>query len=47
MPVTVIPGLTSPVSVPGLVGIPVTHRGVAHEFTVLSGHLPPGPPGRP
>ena len=40
--VTVIPGLTSPVAVPAVVGIPVTHRGVAHEFTVVSGHLPPG-----
>jgi uroporphyrin-III C-methyltransferase/precorrin-2 dehydrogenase/sirohydrochlorin ferrochelatase len=44
VPVTVVPGLTSPVSVPGLAGIPVTHRGVAHEFTVISGHLPPGHP---
>ncbi|MCY7394660.1 MAG: uroporphyrinogen-III C-methyltransferase [Nocardioides sp.] len=44
VPVTVIPGLTSPVAVPALVGIPVTHRGVAHEFTVVSGHLPPGHP---
>ncbi len=44
VPVTVIPGLTSPVSVPGVAGIPVTHRGVAHEFTVVSGHLPPGHP---
>ena len=26
-----------------LAGIPVTHRGVAHDFTVISGHLPPGP----
>ncbi|MCD4525803.1 uroporphyrinogen-III C-methyltransferase [Nocardioides sp. cx-173] len=42
--VTVIPGLTSPVAVPAVAGIPVTHRGVAHEFTVLSGHLPPGHP---
>ena len=42
--VTVIPGLTSPVSVPAIAGIPVTHRGVAHEFTVISGHLPPGHP---
>ncbi|WGL50843.1 uroporphyrinogen-III C-methyltransferase [Nocardioides sp. BP30] len=42
--VTVIPGLTSPVSVPGLAGVPVTHRGVTHEFTVISGHLPPGHP---
>jgi uroporphyrin-III C-methyltransferase/precorrin-2 dehydrogenase/sirohydrochlorin ferrochelatase len=30
--------------VPGLGGIPVTHRGVAHEFTVVSGHVPPGDP---
>jgi uroporphyrin-III C-methyltransferase / precorrin-2 dehydrogenase / sirohydrochlorin ferrochelatase len=44
VPVTVIPGLTSPVSVPAVAGIPVTHRGVAHEFAVVSGHLPPGHP---
>jgi uroporphyrin-III C-methyltransferase/precorrin-2 dehydrogenase/sirohydrochlorin ferrochelatase len=42
VPVTVIPGLTSPIAVPAIAGIPVTHRGVAHEFTVVSGHLPPG-----
>jgi uroporphyrin-III C-methyltransferase/precorrin-2 dehydrogenase/sirohydrochlorin ferrochelatase len=44
VPVTVIPGLTSPVAVPALAGIPVTHRGVAHDFTVVSGHLPPDHP---
>ncbi|WP_127480977.1 uroporphyrinogen-III C-methyltransferase [Nocardioides pantholopis] len=44
VPVTVIPGLTSPVAVPAVAGIPVTHRGVAHDFTVVSGHLPPGDP---
>lgn len=44
VPVTVVPGLTSPVAVPAIAGIPVTHRGVAHEFTVVSGHLPPGHP---
>ncbi len=44
VPVTVVPGLTSAISVPARVGIPVTHRGVAHEFTVISGHLPPGHP---
>ncbi|HET9423362.1 MAG TPA: uroporphyrinogen-III C-methyltransferase [Nocardioides sp.] len=42
--VTVIPGLTSPVAVPAVAGIPITHRGIAHEFTVISGHLPPGDP---
>jgi uroporphyrin-III C-methyltransferase/precorrin-2 dehydrogenase/sirohydrochlorin ferrochelatase len=45
VPVTVIPGLASPIAVPALAGIPVTHRGVAHDFTVLSGHLPPDNPG--
>jgi uroporphyrin-III C-methyltransferase/precorrin-2 dehydrogenase/sirohydrochlorin ferrochelatase len=42
--VTVVPGLTSAVSVPGLAGVPVTHRGVAHEFTVVSGHVAPDHP---
>lgn len=44
VPVRVIPGLTSPVTVPGIAGIPVTHRGVNHDFTVISGHLPPSDP---
>jgi uroporphyrin-III C-methyltransferase/precorrin-2 dehydrogenase/sirohydrochlorin ferrochelatase len=44
VPVTVIPGLTSPVAVPAIAGIPVTHRGIAHEFSIVSGHLPPGHP---
>ena len=44
VPWTVIPGLTSAISVPAVAGIPVTHRGVAHEFTVISGHLPPDHP---
>jgi uroporphyrin-III C-methyltransferase/precorrin-2 dehydrogenase/sirohydrochlorin ferrochelatase len=44
VPWTVVPGITSAISVPALAGIPVTHRGVAHEFTVISGHLPPDDP---
>ncbi|QPP09806.1 uroporphyrinogen-III C-methyltransferase [Streptomyces bathyalis] len=44
VPVTVVPGITSAVSVPASVGIPVTHRGVAHEFTVVSGHVAPDDP---
>jgi uroporphyrin-III C-methyltransferase/precorrin-2 dehydrogenase/sirohydrochlorin ferrochelatase len=39
--VTVVPGISSSISVPGAAGIPVTHRGVAHEFTVVSGHVAP------
>ncbi|TQK43385.1 uroporphyrinogen-III C-methyltransferase [Streptomyces sp. SLBN-118] len=41
VPCTVVPGISSSISVPGAVGIPVTHRGVAHEFTVVSGHVAP------
>ncbi len=44
LPVEVVPGVTSAVAVPGMAGIPVTHRGMAHEFVVVSGHLPPGHP---
>jgi len=44
VPCSVVPGITSSVSVPALAGIPVTHRGVAHEFTVVSGHVAPDHP---
>jgi len=44
VPVEVVPGVTSAVAVPALAGIPVTHRGLTHEFVVVSGHLPPGHP---
>ncbi len=40
IPVTVIPGVTSAISVPAAAGIPVTHRDVSRIFTVLSGHAP-------
>ena len=36
--VEVIPGITSAISVPAAAGIPVTHRGVATGFTVITGH---------
>ncbi|MFI2488129.1 uroporphyrinogen-III C-methyltransferase [Promicromonospora kroppenstedtii] len=46
--VEVVAGVTSAVSVPAAVGIPVTHRGVARGFSVLTGHdgaahVPGGP----
>ncbi|MFI6052488.1 uroporphyrinogen-III C-methyltransferase [Streptomyces violascens] len=41
---TVVPGISSSISVPSAAGIPVTHRGVAHEFTVVSGHVAPDDP---
>lgn len=40
IPVKVISGVTSAVAVPASVGIPLTHRGVSHMFTVVSGHAP-------
>lgn len=46
--VEVVPGVTSAVSVPAAAGIPVTHRGVARGFTVVTGHedIPSLPTGR-
>ncbi|OLF06085.1 uroporphyrinogen-III C-methyltransferase [Actinophytocola xanthii] len=44
VPVQVVPGVTSAFAVPAVAGVPVTHRGVAHEVVVVSGHLPPGHP---
>jgi uroporphyrin-III C-methyltransferase/precorrin-2 dehydrogenase/sirohydrochlorin ferrochelatase len=42
IPVTVVPGVTSAVGVPASAWVPVTHRGVAQEFHVVSVHVPPG-----
>ncbi|WP_442970676.1 uroporphyrinogen-III C-methyltransferase [Rhodococcus sp. PML026] len=44
IPVTVVPGITSAISVPSSAGIPVTHRAVTHEFVVVSGHVAPDHP---
>jgi siroheme synthase len=38
IPFEVIPGVSSVVAAPGLAGIPVTHRGLASGFLVVSGH---------
>ncbi len=43
VPVRVLSGISSALSVPASHGIPVTHRGVAKAFTVISGHTPPEP----
>jgi uroporphyrin-III C-methyltransferase/precorrin-2 dehydrogenase/sirohydrochlorin ferrochelatase len=53
IPCEVIPGVSSAIAAPALAGIPVTHRGLASSFAVLTGHhertygplldgLPPG-----
>lgn len=36
--VEIVPGVTSAIAVPASVGIPVTHRGLSKQFTVVSGH---------
>jgi uroporphyrin-III C-methyltransferase/precorrin-2 dehydrogenase/sirohydrochlorin ferrochelatase len=36
--VEIVPGVTSAISVPAAAGIPVTHRGVANGFSVVTGH---------
>lgn len=44
VPCEVIPGVTSAVSVPAAIGVPVTQRGMVHAFTVVSGHVEPNDP---
>jgi uroporphyrin-III C-methyltransferase len=39
--VRVVPGVSSSLAIPAASGIPVTHRGLSHAFTVISGHVPP------
>ena len=41
VPFEVISGVTSAISVPAYAGIPVTHRGVATSFAVITGHEDP------
>ncbi|HEX2658798.1 MAG TPA: uroporphyrinogen-III C-methyltransferase, partial [Polyangia bacterium] len=38
IPCEVVPGISSSIAAPALAGIPVTHRGSASAFTVVSGH---------
>ena len=46
VPFDVAPGITSAIAVPAYAGIPVTHRGVATAFTVVSGSEDPTKPER-
>lgn len=42
VPVQVVPGVSSSIAGPAAAGISVTERGVVHDFTVATGHVPPG-----
>jgi uroporphyrinogen III methyltransferase/synthase len=41
IPFEEVPGITSAIAVPAYAGIPVTHRGVASSFSVVTGHEDP------
>ncbi|MBK8516970.1 MAG: uroporphyrinogen-III C-methyltransferase [Saprospiraceae bacterium] len=36
LPVSIIPGISSSIGVPGIIGIPVTHRGLSESFWVVT-----------
>jgi uroporphyrin-III C-methyltransferase/precorrin-2 dehydrogenase/sirohydrochlorin ferrochelatase len=40
IPFEVVPGITSAIAAAALAGVPVTHRGLASGFVVVSGHAP-------
>lgn len=42
IPVSVIPGISSSIGVPGLQQIPVTHRGMSESFWVITGTITSG-----
>ncbi|CAL8978709.1 Uroporphyrinogen-III C-methyltransferase [Propionicimonas sp. T2.31MG-18] len=44
IPVRVIPGVSSAIAGPELAGIPLTHRGITQNFSVVSGHVGPDHP---
>jgi uroporphyrinogen III methyltransferase/synthase len=41
VPVEVVPGVSSATAVPATAGIPMTHRGLASSFAVVTGHEDP------
>jgi uroporphyrinogen III methyltransferase/synthase len=42
--VEVVPGVSAAIAVPAAAGIPVTHRGFASSFAVVTGHEDPAKP---
>jgi uroporphyrin-III C-methyltransferase / precorrin-2 dehydrogenase / sirohydrochlorin ferrochelatase len=41
IPFSVIPGISAAIAAPAYAGVPVTHRGLASAFTVITGHEDP------
>ncbi|MFC1929609.1 uroporphyrinogen-III C-methyltransferase [Chloroflexota bacterium] len=41
IPFEIVPGISSAIAVPAYAGIPVTHRGLASSFAVITGHEDP------
>src|SRR5688500_18578694 len=44
IPFEIGPGVSSAIAAPAFAGIPITHRGIAASFTVLTGHEDPSKP---
>ncbi|GEL26969.1 uroporphyrinogen-III C-methyltransferase [Pseudonocardia sulfidoxydans NBRC 16205] len=44
IPVTVVPGVTSALAAPAAALLPISHRSVNHEVTIVSGHVRPHDP---
>jgi uroporphyrinogen III methyltransferase/synthase len=44
VPYEIVPGVTSAISVPAYAGVPVTHRDLAAQVTIVTGHERPGKP---
>lgn len=42
IPFDIVPGITSAIAAPAYAGIPITHRGMASSFAVITGHEDPG-----
>jgi len=47
IPCEEVPGVSSAIAIPGLAGIPVTHRGVSQSFHVITAHTADTPDGLP
>ena len=47
IPYEEVPGISSAIAIPGLAGIPVTHRGVSRSFHVVTAHTADTPDGLP